>query len=185
MSTVSPARSCAARELPTTQQRSLRFPPGARPSHSAGEISRAGSTILHTALAKDLQVGLRRGMIPHVHVHGGGDHDRSRGRQIERGEKIAGDALREIAPEHPRLREPPAAHRSTAPPQCARSRNRCWALLFARSEHPVMTFSPESAAKVRGLTNSWAARVMTTCTRMPRSCTGGRSPQPYTPRFRQ
>src|SRR5579859_570171 len=35
---------------------------------------------------------------------------------------------------------------------------------------PVMTFSPERAAKVRGRTNSWAALVMTTCTRMPRSC---------------
>ena len=35
---------------------------------------------------------------------------------------------------------------------------------------PVMTFSPESAAKVRGRTNSWAARVMMTCTRIPRSC---------------
>src|SRR5580692_1683424 len=34
----------------------------------------------------------------------------------------------------------------------------------------VMTFSPESAAKVRGRINSWAARVMTTCTRTPRSC---------------
>src|SRR5882724_1141466 len=33
-----------------------------------------------------------------------------------------------------------------------------------------MTFSPESAAKVSGRTNSWAARVMTTCTRTPRSC---------------
>src|SRR5580693_482127 len=35
---------------------------------------------------------------------------------------------------------------------------------------PVMTFSPESAAKVRGRRNSWAARVITTCTRIPRSC---------------
>src|SRR5580704_2691016 len=35
---------------------------------------------------------------------------------------------------------------------------------------PVITFSPESAAKVSGRTNSWAARVMMTCTRMPRSC---------------
>ena len=35
---------------------------------------------------------------------------------------------------------------------------------------PVMTFSPESAAKVSGRTNSWAAAVITTCTRMPASC---------------
>src|SRR5580658_9567367 len=35
---------------------------------------------------------------------------------------------------------------------------------------PVITFSPESAANVSGRTNSWAARVMMTCTRMPRSC---------------
>src|SRR5215469_4279801 len=34
---------------------------------------------------------------------------------------------------------------------------------------PVMTFSPESAAKVSGRTNSCAACVMTTCTWMPRS----------------
>src|SRR5262249_24400046 len=34
----------------------------------------------------------------------------------------------------------------------------------------VMTFSPESDAKVRGRTNSWAACVITTCTRMSRSC---------------
>src|ERR1700758_3576394 len=37
------------------------------------------------------------------------------------------------------------------------------------SNMPVMTFSPERAAKVRGRTNSCAACVMTTCTRIPRS----------------
>ena len=34
----------------------------------------------------------------------------------------------------------------------------------------VMTFFPESAAKVSGRTNSCAARVITTCTSTPRSC---------------
>ena len=35
-------------------------------------------------------------MIPHVHVHGGSDYDRSRGGQIKRGEKVGSDALREV-----------------------------------------------------------------------------------------
>ena len=35
---------------------------------------------------------------------------------------------------------------------------------------PVITFSPDRAAKVRGRINSCAAPVMMTCTRMPRSC---------------
>ena len=34
----------------------------------------------------------------------------------------------------------------------------------------VTTFSPDSAAKVSGRTNSCAAAVMMTCTRTPRSC---------------
>ena len=51
---------------------------------------------LHAALAKDFQIRLRRGMIPHVHVHRRSNHDRSSGREIKRGEKIAGDALRKV-----------------------------------------------------------------------------------------
>ena len=35
-------------------------------------------------------------MVPHVDVHGGSDDDRRGGRQIKRGQKIAGDALREF-----------------------------------------------------------------------------------------
>ena len=35
-------------------------------------------------------------MIPHVHVHRGGDHDRNCGRQIKRGKKVSRDALREV-----------------------------------------------------------------------------------------
>src|SRR5690349_8214494 len=38
------------------------------------------------------------------------------------------------------------------------------------SHNPVITFSPERAAKVSGRTNSCAAAVITTCTRIPCSC---------------
>ena len=55
-----------------------------------------GSTIFTPRLAQNFQIRLRRGMIPHVHVHRRSDDDRSRGREIKRGEKVAGDALREV-----------------------------------------------------------------------------------------
>ena len=35
-------------------------------------------------------------MVPHIHIHGGRDHYRRSGRQIECGEEIVGDALREF-----------------------------------------------------------------------------------------
>src|SRR3954471_13438495 len=41
---------------------------------------------------------------------------------------------------------------------------------FPAENISVITFSPESAAKVSGRMNSWAERVMMTCTRIPRSC---------------
>ena len=50
----------------------------------------------HAALVQNFQIRLRGRMVPHVHVHGGRDHHRRRGRQIERGKKIGGDALREL-----------------------------------------------------------------------------------------
>jgi hypothetical protein len=36
-------------------------------------------------------------MVPHVHVHRGRDHDWGGGGEIKRGEKVAGDALREVS----------------------------------------------------------------------------------------
>ncbi len=72
----------------------LRQPAGA--GHAASQIAVAGLDDPHAALAQDFQIRLRGRMVPHIHVHRGRDHDRRGGRQIKRGQEIAGNALREL-----------------------------------------------------------------------------------------
>ena len=67
-----------------------------RADHAAGQIAFVGIDYVDAARAQRGQIGLRGGMLPHVHVHGGrNDNGRLRG-EIERAEKILGDAVREF-----------------------------------------------------------------------------------------
>src|SRR5579863_200862 len=69
-------------------------PPGA--CHPARQIARARFDDLHTALAKDFQIRQRGRVIPHVDVHGGGNHYGRGGREIERSQEVVRNALREV-----------------------------------------------------------------------------------------
>ena len=72
----------------------LRHAAGAH--RAAGEQAGAGLNDAHTALTQGFKIGLGGGVIPHVGVHGRSHEDRNRGGQIERGEKIVGNAVREF-----------------------------------------------------------------------------------------
>ncbi len=64
--------------------------------HATGEISRARFDDFHTTLAKDLEVRLSRGIVPHVHVHRRRDDDGRSGREEECCEEVARNSLREM-----------------------------------------------------------------------------------------
>jgi hypothetical protein len=49
-----------------------------------------------TAGAKHLDVFLRRGVIPHVDVHCGGDHNGRVGCEVQRGEEVVRDSSRKF-----------------------------------------------------------------------------------------
>ena len=68
----------------------------ARAHHAAGQLARSRLDDAHAALAEDFEVGLRGRMLPHVHVHGGGDQDRRRRGQVEGGEEVVGNAVGEL-----------------------------------------------------------------------------------------
>src|SRR5580692_4838212 len=65
--------------------------------HAAGEVAFIGIDDVNGAGPQSCEILLRRGMLPHVYVHGGGDYDRSFGGEIESGEKIFGDAVCEFS----------------------------------------------------------------------------------------
>ena len=64
--------------------------------HAAGEIAAVGSNDLDVARGEDFEIGLGGRMLPHVDVHGGRDDDGRGGGEIEGGEEIVGDAVREF-----------------------------------------------------------------------------------------
>ena len=68
----------------------------ARASHPAGKIAFIGIDDFDAACAEHFDIFLRRGVVPHVDIHRGSDNDRSCRGEIERGEKIVGDALGEF-----------------------------------------------------------------------------------------
>ena len=74
----------------------FRFGEAAGADHAAGEVSAARLDDEHAATAQDVKVRLRRGMLPHVDVHGGSDDDRRSGGEVQRAEEIVGDALGEL-----------------------------------------------------------------------------------------
>ena len=139
------------------------FRPGQAPGadHATGQISAAWRDHVNTAAAQDFKTRLRGRMLPHVDVHGGRDNDRRGGGEIERTEEVVGDALGEL-----RERIAVAGATSNASMDCATEMCSTAESRLGCSEPVpnmlVMTFSPESAAKVRGRTNSWAAAVMMT-----------------------
>jgi len=51
---------------------------------------------VHVAGSERVEVGLGSRVLPHVHVHSGRNDDRRCGGEIERGEKVVGDAVREF-----------------------------------------------------------------------------------------
>ena len=97
ISTVSPAKILRdAQALERGGDNFFRFGQPSRADHSAGQIAAARLDNVHAAAAQDFQVGLRGRMLPHVHVHRGSDDDRGGGRQVQRAEKVVGDALGEF-----------------------------------------------------------------------------------------
>ena len=64
--------------------------------HAAGEVAFVGIDDVHSARAQHLDIFLRRRVIPHVDVHRRRDDDRRGGGEIQRGQKIVGDAAREF-----------------------------------------------------------------------------------------
>ena len=52
--------------------------------------------MLHVARGEDFEIGLGGRMLPHIHVHGGRDDDGRGGGEIESGQEIVGDAVREF-----------------------------------------------------------------------------------------
>ena len=132
--------------------------------HAAGEIAFVGIDDMNAARAQRREIFLRGGVLPHVDVHGGRDDDGSLRGEIERGEKIVGDAVREF-PE-----DVGGGGRDEKKIDALRDGDvfdGAFDVGEARSSAPnisVITFCPVSAAKVRGVMNSCAARVITTCT---------------------
>ena len=64
--------------------------------HSASQVSVARLDDVYASLPQDLQVGLRRRMLPHIHVHRRSKDDRSFGCEIKRAEEVVGNALRKL-----------------------------------------------------------------------------------------
>jgi hypothetical protein len=64
-----------------------------RAGHAAGQVAAAGFHDGVPALAQNLQVGARGGVLPHVYVHGGRHHHRADESQVHRGEKIVGQPM--------------------------------------------------------------------------------------------
>ena len=136
-----------------------------RADHAACQISAAGLDDEHAALPQHFKVGLRRRMLPHVYVHGRSHNHRRLGREVERREKIVGDALGELRDDVSAVAGATSkASIDCATAMCSTAESR-FGCSSPRRKCPVMTFSPDSAAKVSGRTNSCAASVMMTCTR--------------------
>jgi len=122
-----------------------------RPGRScAGEIACVRLHDFHSALAQDLQVRLRSGMVPHVDVHRRSHNDRSRGRQVQRGQKVARNALGELGENIRRCRSNQESIDGLRDRNVFDSRVDvgCPASPAAPDENiPVITFSPERAAR--------------------------------------
>ena len=57
---------------------------------------RAGVDNAHAALAQNVEIGLHRRMLPHVHVHRRSNKNRRARGEIHRRQKIVGDTLRKF-----------------------------------------------------------------------------------------
>src|ERR1700693_393384 len=69
---------------------------GSEPSrayHTASEVAFIGVHHVHAAFAQNPEVALGSRMVPHIHVHGRGDHHPSLSGQIQSAEKIFGNAI--------------------------------------------------------------------------------------------
>src|SRR5208283_4376688 len=64
--------------------------------HTAGEVAAAGIDDANAALTQDFEIRLRRGVVPHVDVHGGSDDDGGGGGEVKSRKKIVGNALRKL-----------------------------------------------------------------------------------------
>ena len=75
----------------------LRGGQAARAGHAASQVAFIGIDDVHAARAQRREIFLRRGVLPHVDVHGRRHDDGSLGGEIQRGEEIVGDAVREFS----------------------------------------------------------------------------------------
>ncbi len=67
-----------------------------RADHSAGQIAASGLDDANPATTQDVEVPLRRLVLPHVYVHRRRHDYRSRGCQIQGGQKVCGGAVGEL-----------------------------------------------------------------------------------------
>jgi len=129
---------------------------------------RAGLHNANAALPQDSHIRLGGRVIPHIDVHRGSDNHRSGRSKIKMLRKSLA-SLRKLG-QHIGCCRTTTSGRSPAQSQCARSPTRRWPARLRNSTEQVGNdfFSGERREGKR--TNNSCARVITTCTRMPRSC---------------
>ena len=66
----------AAKKARNLRQNFIRLCHATRAIFTAGHLSVVGANHLNPILLQLLQIALRRGMLPHTDIHGGGNHNR-------------------------------------------------------------------------------------------------------------
>ncbi len=114
---------------------------------------------------KNLHVGLRGRMLPHIHVHRRSNNDRRVGGQKQGGEEIVGQAVGELRQDvGGRRRNDQGFGRLGFANVLDGGVEIALSLPGDEGHRPVITLWPVSEAKVSGVMNFWAASVITTWT---------------------
>ena len=162
-----PARSSVRRRrgrAPRGRASKISAGSGSRPLPVSLPVSRpsAGSMTSAPRCAQGGDVGLGGGVLPHLGVHRGREHDRAAGGQQGVGEQVVGQPVRGLGQQVGGRRGD--HHQVGAPARSARAAPR-----GRRSTRRSATGLPDSAAQVGAPTNSSAAAVGTTVTSWPDS----------------
>ena len=128
----------------------------------AGQPALGGLDDQAAALAQGRDVGLGGGVLPHLGVHRGREHDRAPGGEQGVGEQVVGQAVRGLGQQVGGGRARPRPGRPTGRSGRAGPRGRS-------SHTSVATGLPDSAAQVGAPTKCSAAAVGTTVTSWPDS----------------
>ena len=174
--TVSPSRSLRAAERRVQPPAAIVSGSASRPGPTMPQARypSSGSTTHVPAPAQRLEVGLRGRVLPHVGVHRGRQHHGAGEGEVEGGQEIVRQAVRELGQQVRGGRGHNQHIVLLRHARYARRRSRASRPGWPRRTCPVMTLRPVRAAKVSGRTNSCAAAVMTTCTAWPRCISSAR-----------